>query len=177
MKIESLFTKIYLLLAAVCLLTSCAATGPLFEPVPASVRKDNQVLIYIYRPDAFCAGGVSVTIYVNDQETVELKNNGYTFVLTESGRHEIHATLPFRTSGTTIRFDTLGGETYFVKWDNVCGPSSSRSTLGFVRNKQAQTEIATTRLQPTFTKEDLERRAQERKEAEEKREWDRAHGM
>lgn len=172
MKTDSLFTKIYLLLAAACLLTSCAATGPLFEPVPVSARKDNQVLIYIYRPDKFCAGGVSVTVYVDDQETVELKNNGYTFVLTDPGRHEIHARLTFRTSGTTIRFDTSGGETYFVKWENECAPYSSRSTIGLVRNKQAQTEIATTMLQRAFTREDLDRRAQEAKEAEEKRERD-----
>lgn len=167
MKTNRLLQEICLLLTAACVLASCSTTsGPLFKPVPMSER-ENQALIYIYRPDAFCAGGSSMIVYVDDQETAELPNNGYTYVLLDPGRHEVHVTHYPGFSGVTTRFTATAEDTYFVKWETECGPGVVRTMLGVMRNKQARTEIATARLQATFTDEDREARAKRRKMLEE----------
>jgi hypothetical protein len=70
-------------------LTSCSATGPLFNP--ESMEGNSKSNLYIYRSWKFFNGGGWPNIYLNGKKLFALKNNGYGILYLEPGNYEIKA--------------------------------------------------------------------------------------
>ena len=81
--------KLMVILVITAILSSCSATGPIFEPL--AFKPTNKATIYIYRPYvAFNAAGWP-DIFINDEKFFALKNNGYGIIYVSPGQHSIKA--------------------------------------------------------------------------------------
>lgn len=126
-----LLRSIAFLLATVSLV-SCAATGPQFERLEAA--NQNEVVVYVYRPNSFVAGGSYPTLSIDGKEDVGLKNGGYVRRAVGVGRHTIALQKTFNWSEPlSVKLSTERGRTYFLKLEiqhsgsiqaNAAGPGS-----------------------------------------------------
>ncbi|MFZ6719446.1 hypothetical protein [Undibacterium sp. Ji49W] len=67
------------------LLSACSATGPKFSVATQPTK--NEVLIYLYRPDAIFFGGIQSYFYVDGTKVASLNKEGYTAFYLPPGTH------------------------------------------------------------------------------------------
>lgn len=84
--------KHIILFVAALLLLGCAATGPAFQS--AAAPKEDDALIYVYRPESSTLSARSARIHVDGAPVVDLSNNGYTTVYVKAGRHKVSQYYP-----------------------------------------------------------------------------------
>jgi hypothetical protein len=64
--------KYLFMLFSLLLMLGCSASGPKFTKLDV-VKQDN-ALIYVYRPSAFVNGGMAPYVYINYIKKLKLKN-------------------------------------------------------------------------------------------------------
>lgn len=74
------------------LIAGCAATGPAY--VDAPLPKDNDTLVYIYRPDNWGWNMRDAYFYVNDINIADLSSNGYTWFHVPAGEYSLKQRWP-----------------------------------------------------------------------------------
>jgi len=79
--------KNYLIVIIFSLLTGCAASGPKFTVLMSP--KNDQGVLYVYRPYTFTNGGVAPYVYINGKERGELKNQGYLVYPLSAGQYSV----------------------------------------------------------------------------------------
>lgn len=141
------------LLAALCL-CGCAAVGPSFEPAPAP--DGTKAVVYIYRLESFALGARDAYFYVNDQNVVDLSNNGYTWFSVPAGDYvlkqkwPINVTFGMKTLEMPVRWE--GGKTYYYRLATGAGNApvgiSIRWTLSEPPASVAREEILKAKHQP-----------------------------
>jgi hypothetical protein len=115
--IKTLLANVLLLTVTICLY-GCASVigGTRFsEEAPP---KDNETLVYIFRPSSMESTLLSASFYWNDKFLVSLGLNDYTVVRTTPGKHKIAVDQPFGQPKGSYpepqEFELVSGRTYRV---------------------------------------------------------------
>ena len=77
----------YMTLILSFLLIGCSASGPLFQEV--DVERQDQSIIYVYRIDSDTLAGRKACFSLDGERLTKLKNNGYTYFMTNPGTHKV----------------------------------------------------------------------------------------
>ena len=106
MRYSTILKKICIYYFLVQLLVSCATIpidAPSFSEARAPEPNNESALVYIYRafaqPTAY-----SVKVMVNDQEIVDLANEGFTWVMLDEGHYKIDILWPAISAQKDVRF-------------------------------------------------------------------------
>ena len=134
-------------------LSGCSVHGPLYQPLDQP-NKDSSIL-YIYRPSAFCLGLNTPDLSVNGIKVVKLANNGYTAIVTQSGKYRITVGAIdnfFRPISQTLLIER--GKSDYLRYSIFCDEYIIRGTVLFPKTshvllkatkEQALLELSNTR--------------------------------
>ncbi|CAN7573280.1 DUF2846 domain-containing protein [Pseudoduganella sp. LjRoot289] len=122
-------------------LTGCAATGPKFQEMEASVPKlsAEQGRVYFYRNASMLGGALTPAIKFDGSEVGESKQGGYFFVDAAAGNHEA-ATSTEATNKVTFVLDK--GEVKYVRTSVSMGIMVGRVVPELVGADVAKKELA-----------------------------------
>jgi len=145
----------------IALITSCAASGPLYQDAPKP--KENDALIYIYRPSSWTLGMRDAYFYINDVNIVDLSDNGYTWLHVPTGGYTLKLKWPLDVQllyeVTEINAKWTPGRRYFYRlntWHSgYVAASSQHWQLSEVEEAKALLEIGSCNLQPAFGSQKL----------------------
>ena len=156
--------KLTSLLALAFLVSGCSAKGPLYSTIPPVQPRDNEAVLYVYRPGKFEGSANYPTFRLDDGQCFELRNGGFFQFLTTSGHHTI--TLVKETIGNPLEepvdleIELPNQEAVFVRYEVdlnnafivplagggiVSGTFSHRFVL--VDNDEGSSEIVITKYQ------------------------------
>ena len=128
----------YLFLSSFLLLTGCITSlGPAYSKVDKI--PDNTGLVYLYRPSAFFAGGLSYNVKTGETVITTLKNGGYYPYFSDPGEKEFWAKTEAKSS---VTLDVKAGQTYYIKGEVGVGILIARPHLMVVDPEIAEKEIA-----------------------------------
>lgn len=150
------YIRVWAIVVAAIMLTSCAATGPLFQPAPPP--DSGKALVYVYRPDGFMLGGRDAHFYVDNKHVVNLSAGGYTHFHIDPGSHVIKQNWPIDLMmfGTLeLPLDANPDETIYYRFFSGSGNCSYdtsgkvcfKFTLQRVTESAANDEISKCRYQ------------------------------
>ena len=131
---------------AVLFLSGCGASGAQFSQF--ATPKQDQGLVYVYRPKAFGGSGVYYDIHVTNPSTPdliagELVNGSYVQIDVPSGESEVWGKTESKSS---VTLDIKKGETYCVKGGVGIGFLLGRPNLEIVDMDTCKKEIVETKL-------------------------------
>lgn len=129
----------YITLILSLLLTGCSASGPLFQKV--KLKDQDKSIIYIYRIDSQTMILRKACFSLDGKSLIELKNNGYTYLVTNPGKHKIRhnwekEALDSQGLKKTIEIDVLASPceaAYVELYPSSVLESSFRGTVTEVR--------------------------------------------
>lgn len=129
------------LFVSVCTLSGCTIGGTAFQNV-GSIRQDEAV-VYLYRPQAFVGGGVMYDVYASGQKLTTLVHTSYVPYIAPAGEVQFRAVTAVHGYQTTLEIKTEPGKTYYVRGgtDRIKG-GHHMPTLTLVPNDVGVAEIA-----------------------------------
>ncbi|MFZ6755608.1 DUF2846 domain-containing protein [Undibacterium sp. Ji50W] len=158
------FARQILPLLIMLLLSACSATGPKFS-VAAQPAK-NEVLIYVYRPDAPFFGGIQSHFYVDGTKVASLNKEGYTAFYLPPGTHvfkqhwsgmdnakdTIQFPIELEPGETRYYRLTIGLQSFGIApgYKSVFISASHKWAIANVLEPDALREIGLTNYQPPF---------------------------
>jgi len=123
------------------MLGACSNLGQQFDGLEKP--KEDEALIYYYRPNKFLGGGVYYDIRENNQTVTTLYNGGYYPHFTSAGEKNIEASTE---STEELCFTAEKGKTYFVRGKVNMGILIGRPSLKVVPEEIALKEIQECRI-------------------------------
>lgn len=154
--------------AALLLLSACAATGPVFEPVAAPAR--GYAVVYVYRPDRAPVSEAPASLYIDNVRFASLWTNGYTVLHLPARQFTLRQDWPMvKDDAQTIRVPLAldAGGTYYYRLDfkRVPGPKERglkmelQWTLAPMSKEEALQELQSAKLEPAVNVKRIEKRA------------------
>ena len=154
--------------SALLLLAACAASGPVFTPVPTPAH--GYAVVYVYRPDRAPVAEAPATFYIDNVRFASLWSNGYTFLHLPARDLTLRQDWPMvKDAGATIRVPLAleAGATYYYRLDfkRVLGPKErglrmeEQWTLQEVEPQLALQELQSARLEEASNFLRIEKRA------------------
>lgn len=139
------FVGIGLSLGAVAFFTGCGAKGQQFTGF--AKPKENQGLVYVYRPSGMVGAAVYYDIHVTNPTTVdfiagELVNGGYVEIDVPTGENEIWGKTEAKSS---VTLDVKNGDIHCVKGGVGIGFLLGRPNLEIVDIDKCKVEITETK--------------------------------
>lgn len=103
------------LMSLIFQLVACSAMGPIYTN--AGPPKVGYGLVYIYRSDNLWMGGRDSYFYVNNENIVDLSNNGYTFFYLPEGEYTIVQKWPIDVpdDGFAEKLQIKSGDTVYFR--------------------------------------------------------------
>lgn len=126
---------------SVFVLSACTIGGAAFQKV-GSIKQDEAV-VYLYRPQAFVGGGVMYDIYANGQKLTTLVHTSYVPYVAPAGNITFRAQTAVHGYQTVLDIKTEPGKIYYVRGgtDRIKG-GHHLPTLTLVSNEVGEAEIA-----------------------------------
>lgn len=133
------------LLGAIVFFTGCGAKGEQFSEF--AKPKENQGLVYVYRPNSFVGGGVYYDIHVTNPTNPdfiagELVNGGYVEIDVPAGENEIWGKTEAKSA---VTLDIKNGDIHCVKGGVGVGFLVGRPNLEIVDMNRCKAEITETK--------------------------------
>jgi hypothetical protein len=139
----------------VALLSGCAATGPVYEPVENA--DSGNALVYVFRGAGFAMGGRTAYFYVNDINVFDLDQGGYSWVSLPPGRYKLKQSWPIDVMAkpTELDLEARAGETlYFSFQTGMCKAGFREICVQWqfrgLPADEGRSAIADKRFQPNF---------------------------
>lgn len=106
-------------IAAVSLLTACAATGPQFSGIatPAADKGD----VYLYRTSAFAAGGAEFAVSLDEKKIDSIPNAAFLHLRLEPGKHTLQVKPSWPAKASELTIDVEAAKTKFYRYEFVTG--------------------------------------------------------
>ena len=102
-----------LLILLTLFLSGCAAMGPKFETV--SQLESGKALVYVFRPYNQENSGINPGINIDGVTEFVLKNNAYTYLFLDPGKHKVGLILSDDYHGEdALVVDLVEGHTYYL---------------------------------------------------------------
>jgi len=148
--------KYLFLLLTLFIFFSCSAKGSQFRLAKKTPENNKKSIIYIYRLFKHCGYGIIPDIYIDIRKVLELKNDGYTYLSIQPGKHFIVAKRLFSLiKRASVKIDTKPGKSYFIKWSDKCYCGYPYVvhvfTLKLIKKEIALKEILETKFQAALT--------------------------
>ena len=114
------------LACAASLLLGCATTthGPAFVDAPKPLASDGLATVYFYRTGNWNANYGNTRLFINGKEVATLKEDGYTWVQLEPGKHAFEENLHWSLrpiagtyAASTMQATVVADETYYIAID------------------------------------------------------------
>ena len=122
-------------------LSGCGSLGHKFEN--NITPKQDEVLIYYYRPSHFVGGAVYYDVKENGEIITTLYNGGYYPHITTAGEKTVTAETE---ASESIYFSAEKGKTYYVRGGVDMGAFIGRPSLNLIQAEQARQEIQDCRI-------------------------------
>lgn len=131
-----------LALAAVSLMSACAtATGPQFSGLAAPAADKGDV--YLYRTEAFAAGGDAFAVKLNDKEIDPLADGSFQHLRLQPGSYVLSVKPSGIAKTSTATIDVQAAKTLFYRYEFQTGLLMNIAFLGSsIEQKDQATALA-----------------------------------
>ncbi len=120
---------IALAIASVSLMAACAsATGPQFSGIATPVADQGDV--YLYRTEAFSAGGDAFTVKLNDKEIDPLANGSFQHLRLAPGSYALTVKPSGLAKTNAVTLEVQAGKTLFYRYEFPTGILANLMFLG-----------------------------------------------
>lgn len=128
-------------LLSALVLSGCTVGGAAFQKV-GEIRQDEAV-VYLYRPQAFVGGGVMYDLYANGQKLTTLVHTSYIPYKAPAGNVTFRAITAVHRYQATLELKTEPGKTYYVRGGTERIKSGHHQpTLTLVPNDVGESDIS-----------------------------------
>jgi len=133
------------------LLAACSTSGPKFTPAPTAENDD--ALIYFMRSHVGYLGGYWTNFYIDDEEIVELFDEGYTWVHLKPGFYNFSAGFIIRPN---LDFEIYiePNRTYYIEYtQESAGYNQVRNKFHVLLSESESINLSSSQSGPSFIRD------------------------